>query len=953
MFRRCLTITSTLAVSLLTLSATPVVAQTTDRSGIEGRVTDETQGVLPGVTVTLASPAIQGGEFVASTHDDGRYRFTALPLGVYELTFELAGFQTVRRTDLRLNAGFVATIDIRMTVGGVAETLTVRGESPVVDVRTTAVSTNFTQEALETLPTSRTMWQLLAMSPGIRVTGQPDVGGNQTGNQSGWVNYGSVGGGNRPTLDGVDTREVNSGAGFYYDYGTFEEVQVKGMGNDAEMALSGTNFVGIIKSGGNDFHGGGLFQWETPALQSSNVDDALRAKGVRDGNPLKQYYDFNIDLGGRVIRDKVWFYGAAHRQKIATGVIGYSRTAGPDGVFGTLDDEPGEYVNTLTNYTGKATAQLTNRHKLQSFYQWNRKLFPERGGTANPLPDAFTPAESTIRNQLTPYAGKIEWSWTASDRSLVNFLVGRHFFRAQWDPAYPGSGPAKFDAVTLRNSGTSIVNNNSTSDRGRWQYTGSFSHHNPDLWRGAHDFKIGFELTQEEYLRSVKSRATDGDYQLIYQRGIPFQIVTRNSPVAGVAREAMQSAYVKDSWRVAERLTVNAGVRWDRYSSYLPAQSKAVGQFSVAADFPAKDILSWSNVVPRLGMSWALTADNRKVVKVTWGRFLFPLLPDYSSAFNGNGEILTTYLWSDLDADLLFDDGEIGRFISSTGSSNRFLNEDLGQPKTDEFTASYEQEVANQFSGRVSYVYKRNFNQYQSVNTARPFGAYNIAITTTDPGPDGVRGTGDDGGAVTYHDYGQAFRGPTFERFTDLNTEGNTSTYQSIELVANRRLADRWQMLVAYLATKRDEWRSGVGVPQDPNAAAFFPKDETWEWNLRAVGSYQMPFDVQVAGVFTHQSGMPYAREVRFTEGLQQLTQLIVLAEPLGARRYPHQNLLNIRIEKQQKLWVGQASFQFDLFNTLNTNVATTLSARSGPSFERITAIVPPRIARLGVTYKF
>ncbi len=320
---------------IMALGVPTASAQTTAQSGIEGRITDETGAVLPGVTITISSPALQTPQVASTTDRDGRYRFTALPAGVYRVVYKIPGFKTVNREEVRLAVGFVATLDVKMSIGTVEETINVIAASPVVDVRTTTVSTNFSQEALERVPTTRTMWNILNLSPGIRMTSAtPDVGGSQTGTQAGYSNYGSGRGGNRPTLDGVETREVSESAGFYYDFGAFEEVQVKAMSNDAEMPLSGTNFVGIIKSGGNDFHGGTVFYWETPKIQSDNVDDDLRARGVGTGNPLKQYLDLNADLGGRIIRDRLWFYGGARKTRIRTGLVGYSRTAGPDGVYG-------------------------------------------------------------------------------------------------------------------------------------------------------------------------------------------------------------------------------------------------------------------------------------------------------------------------------------------------------------------------------------------------------------------------------------------------------------------------------------------------------------------------------------------------------------------------------------------------------------------------------------------
>ncbi|MDO8836852.1 MAG: carboxypeptidase-like regulatory domain-containing protein, partial [Vicinamibacterales bacterium] len=413
--RTCIVWTALLAAVLATPWA--VQAQTTDRAGIEGKVADQGGGVLPGVTVGIASTALQGGTRATVTDTEGQYRFAALPAGTYQVTFELAGFATLKR-DVRLDTGFVATLNETMGVGGVEESVTVTAVSTVVDIRTTSVSTNLGKEALESLPTSRSMWQVMNLAPGLRVSGA-DVGGTAVGTQQNYSNYGTSTGGNKPMIDGVDTREDAGGAGFYYDYGAFQEVQIKAMGNDAEMATPGTQFLGILKSGGDQFHGAGMFSWETPSLQADNITDELRARGVKDGNPLKSYHDGNVDLGGPIFKRRLWFYGSYRHQEIRTGVLGYVASPGSDNIVGTADDEPGEYHVTLTNFTTKLTGQVNPQHRFTGFVQAQTKDYPERNA------DAFRFRESTWHQIFKPLAGKGEWSWMVNDRTFLNAFVGR------------------------------------------------------------------------------------------------------------------------------------------------------------------------------------------------------------------------------------------------------------------------------------------------------------------------------------------------------------------------------------------------------------------------------------------------------------------------------------------------------------------------------------------------
>jgi hypothetical protein len=923
---------------LSTLLAGSPHAQTTDRSGIEGKVVDQSGGVLPGVTVTLSSPVLPGGRTTV-TDDNGHYRFAALPAGTYEVAFELAGFAPVKRT-VRLDTGFVATVNETLGVGALEEAVTVTAASAVVDIRTTAVSTNLSKEALENLPTSRSMWQVMNLAPGLRVSGTPDIGGSAVGTQQNYSNYGTSTGGNKPSIDGVDTREDAGGAGFYYDYGAFQEVQIKAMGNDAEMSVPGTQFMAILKSGTDQFHGSGFFGWETPDLQADNVTDDLRARGASEGNPLKSYHDGNVDLGGPVFRRRAWFYGSYRHQEIRTGVVGYESSPGV----------PGDYHVTLTNITGKVTAQASPRHRFASFVQAQTKDYPERNA------DRFRYKESTWHQIFKPRAGKVEWSWLTSDRTFVNAFVGRWNYRTTaetWTDA-----PAAYDTVTLRFSGR-FLTAPYVAGRGRWQYNATVSHYVPGGWGGSHDLKAGVEVTDEDRFYDAEGRVNGTDYQLRFQNGNPFQIVVDNYPIHSLGKMVTQSAFVRDAWRFGDRVTLNAGVRYEGYHVYLPAQSKPAGRFYPAGDFPEIDVLTWRNWAPRVGVSWPLDGGNRTVLKATYGWYNFATQTIYADTFNRNARATTTYRWNDLNGNRDYDDGELGAFVSATGSSASVINPDLEQPKTHEVTASLERQIATDFSARASYVYRREVDLYQNVNVLRPYEAYSVPIAGVDPGPDGVVGTPDDGRPVTYYDYSAAYAGSAFVRLMDVNTDGYENSFHSIEVAAQKRLSNRWQLVSSFLATHVDQWQieletsTVTGVPQDPNAESFLPKAKYWEWGFKLSGSYQLPYDIQAAAVFTSQSGPVWAREARFTAGLARLTEVVLLMEDPAARRLPTQNILNLRFEKRQKIGFGRAAFQVDIFNVTNTNVELGVTKRSGPSFGKITSIVAPAIARLGVTYSF
>jgi hypothetical protein len=929
----------------------------TNTSGLEGRVTDQSGAVLPGVTVTISSPALQSPQLDTVTDENGHYRFLALPRGVYKVTFELSGFQRVTREDLNIDAGFTATLDPKLAVGAIEETVTVVGDSPVIDVRTTTVVSSIKKDVLETLPTSRSYEDMGKLAPGIRVSGVPDVGGNHTGGGRGsLVNYGSSNGGSTLMLDGINT----DGTAGYYDMGAVDEMIVQAAGNDPEIATPGMAFQVIIKSGGNQFHGDGLYAFQSRSLQSNNIDDDLRRQNIT-GNPMDRYYDLNGSLGGRIIRDRLWFFGSGRRKEYRQEVIGFAGGPGADNQYFTPDDDQGLTTDRESNVVGKLQARLSTKQTLSYMRHYNYKKQDNRAA------NAFIPHESAGDYELPNTVHVLEYTTSLTDRSLVRLAAGQSYWNSRADPYV--DGPPTYDNVTLRYGGPYVnsVGSDSTpagSFSSRWQYDGSYTYFHPSFLGMGHEVKVGAEFTREWYnkfqeARGVGTGGTGNDYQLIFSNGTPFQVRLYNSPFESNNNVNYQSGYVRDTLRIGERLSVNLGVRFERYHAFLPSQDKPAGLFSEATSFPETELYDWRGVAPRFGLAYPLTADKKTVLKATYGQFNFALRASDSRTirnFNKNDYSAQLYRWNDLNNDRDLDyPGELGTFVSSEGASSTFFNGEIQQPKAHEFTLHVERELLPGFGSRFGYVYKREAGQFQLVNTSRPYSVYDVPLSVTDPGPDLVLGTADDAGPLTIYDYDPAYRGAAFEHSTYVNVPGYTDRYHNIEVGLDKRMSDRWQAQVSYLATHKNTFSlvsSTVnGVPQQPNEE-FFPKNQTWETTFRASGSYRAPWGILASSVFEYQSGAPLARTVLF-RGLPSLSTATIRVEPIGSIRLPGVKLLNLRASKQLNIGTQRLSIDADVYNVLNNNDATSMTVASGPSFGRITAIVPPRVARIGFSYHF
>ena len=386
-----------LAVAVCTTAS---LAWAQSEARIIGQVSDGSGAVLPGVTVTASSPALQVGELTSVTDGAGEYRLTPLPIGTYEVTFTLPGFQAVKRDGIRLTAGFAARIDVTMSLGSVTETITVSGAAPVVDVTSTATSTQLTREALELTPTSRNgITSLLAQAPGMR--SNFDVGGTSANSPPVAITFGQPG---EPwaSIEGIPTTSLQlgqgGGNGNYWDYLTIEEARVGTVGNGAEMPARGAQLTAIVKSGGNQFHGGASFGLMNHHLQSNNISDELRAFGITSGNRIETRSDASADIGGRIIRDRLWFYGAVRQRHEVQSILGAVK---PDG-------SPAEDDRKARFYTGKLSYQLNRQNSIVGFMQYNAKK--DITGVTQ-----FVPWESRSDLQTSPRVYKIEWrTWRAT-----------------------------------------------------------------------------------------------------------------------------------------------------------------------------------------------------------------------------------------------------------------------------------------------------------------------------------------------------------------------------------------------------------------------------------------------------------------------------------------------------------------------------------------------------------
>jgi hypothetical protein len=967
--RRRRRLSALMLIATVLWSAGPAAAQFVSTASIEGAVADESGGALPGVVVTLTGPALQVPQLTQTTAADGRYQFAQLRAGVYQLRYELSGFQPVAREDLQVGVGFAAKVNVVLKIGSINETVSVTGASPIVDVTTITSSKTLSASMVnDLLPTSRMVGDMSRLIPGMTTTSAPNIGQLGLGTTGGYSAYGDTG--QNVMIDGLEIRSNT-----YPDFSTAEEVDVKLFANSADVSTPGAVWNIVTKSGGNDAHGRLAEQYINSSLQGNNLDSTLIAQGLSYPDRLEYFHDFGADLGGRVVRDKLWFYGNFRNRQNKRTIPGLAASPGNDGVYGTVDDVPQLPVVSTRNYTGKLSYQPSPKYQLVAFFAEDYSVNDGAGVSSKGAPQ-FIPYESATYQTFNPTNWRGEFRAILRDNLIFNAQSGRVSYIVNYadTPACDPTQPATFDRNTQRFTGCSVdtvAGNFAEAIRPRynWVNQGNLTFvPRGGVFGGSHEFKAGYRSWIQQGGTNIPNHAA-GNYQLTFDvvGGVPHQpveMVTFNAPVTQANREHSFAVYLNDKWEVGGRLTLNLGIRYDYDHSFLPPQTKEQGQFGAGGSFPQFEGNTWKDVSPRVAFAFDLTGNARSVIKATYGVYNDEMADSFASPFNQNGEVATTYRWHDLNRNGNYNPGEVdldvnhADFISISGAANNIFNDGLARPHQQEITASFDREVMANTSARVAYVYKRMLGAISTVNVLRPVSAFGLALNRRDPGPDGIVGTADDGPFVTVYDYPRAFAGSAFVGNEMLNRDDNRADhYGTVEFTLNRRLGKRWGGLASFSATKNHRWL--VGNVQSPNDD-YYPIDETWNWVFKVNGTMRLPYDIVASGLFDLQPGVRGQRTYVFRAAdpnggpaLQGQTTVTLRLDPFGTEVGPIRPSLNVRLGKTFTLPKGRLQASIDGLNMLNTNTFWAMTFASGPTYGYGTTFTSPRAFQLGLSYQF
>jgi hypothetical protein len=954
-----------LLIGLVALAAVQVQAQEL-RGRITGVVHDNSGSVVPGVTVTATGPALIQPQ-TTTTGADGSYRFPALPSGVYTLSYELNGFRTVKREGIRVSLNTTLSVDQTLEVASLQEALTITGESPTVDVKTTSIGTAFTKELLTDIPNARDVWAAMAQAPGFQMQAY-DVGGSHTGTQTGYMTYG-LGDQNKTLVEGINvTESTNANAG-YFDFGSFEEFQLGGAGNMGEQSGPGALLNLTVKSGGDKFGGEVYFDFENDKTIGDNVPSGFKAPGGRvgqfaaptivvpgsgarvgllTGNPITKQYDLNIGVGGPIIKKKLWFF-ASYRD---------------NNQYKTILGLPGESAQSkLENWTGKLTYQVNPRHKFVGFFNQRTKLQPLRDlSLVRPVESAHWQASKN-----RPY--KFEWEGVLSDRLYANLQVsnwGNYF------PLYPtqtasqdttGVPIGRVDLATGQQSGAHSYYHNRITEKP--QLSGNLSYFK-DNWAGSHSFKFGFEAYRE---RRTFERFQPGNVWYRDRNGIPEDVLIYNTPNAAIDDSKALSLFLQDGWSLNRRLTLNLGVRYDRYELGWPEQNLTPAQaaFFPPVSTPSTTVAKLGSASPRVGFAWDITGRGRTVAKAFFGRYYYNTSTDIGTLQNPISAGGRRYQFTDRNGNKVLDGAdELGRQLATFGGGGAVtIDPNLKHAYGQEISTHIEHEIARNISARGSYVYKGTRNGWAQVDVER-VNAYTIPFTFLDVGPDNAPNTADDrtlqlldrpasaGTRILFTNPGNIAGVPAFE-----------GDYHTVEFALNRRMKNKWMLLTSFEHTWSNDFRTNssstsalsavrTGGPTylwRPNQRRFGKEKSTF-WNYKLLGRYELPWQLAVAASFKYQSGFNYARTIAVP--LPGAGNETINADPVFDQRAPNVPILDVRAEKAFSLGGSRKiALMVDVFNALNADTIANFRVTSGARYNELIALLDPRAVRFGARLSF
>ena len=868
------------ACVLAGLLALPTSARA--QSAFAGIVKDATGAVLPGVTVEASSPALIEQVRSASTDANGAYKIENLRPGVYVLTFSLPGFSTVKREGVELSSNFTASINAELKVGAVEETVTVTGESPVVDVQSNSKAQVLPREVLDAVPTAHTIQGVGQLVVGVTLTA-PDVGGSQAMQQTYFTVHGLGAAQTSLMMDGMIINGLQGDGAiqtYTNDAGNQEMVYQTG-GGTVDSPTGGVKINMIPKEGGNRFSGS-LFQgYETSNLQSNNLTDRLAALNVKTVDKIGTYNDTNFTLGGPIKKDALWFFGSGRffivNKPIANTYVSDGTKAGIIACANALAGRGGtlcpQGVDPQHQYSGLArlTWQISPRNKLSGYYDRIHKV---RGAAMSPGDDQTT---SSVRWNSPLYTtNMIKYTSTVSSKLLIEGGFSSNIER--YNNLYPEGVEKEYgSAAWLANARHNVDSGASTNTAPTAQY-GSY----PDRYNmqasasyvtGSHAFKVGFQDSWGPYNNSLSANADLYQNYVTGANGIPAPATVQllATPVRWQDRLNANLGIYGQDVMTFKRATITLGGRWEYINEQVTGQPAQSGRFANIPAFGDIKMPTWKNFSPRTSIVYDLMGNGKTAVRFGYNRFGVAATTTLASLYDpAAGTIITTTApWTDKNGDDIAQGSFKCNFADPTCEIN-FANvpanfgvislsspdPKLTRPYVDQFNVGATRELMRGVSVTAEWFHNNAKNPFERNNVLRP-GTYSNGTVTNNAFRPVTVFSPLDGKPITVYDVLAPFAATV--QNVDTNDPNVTQKYDAFEFNFNARLPGGARIFGGS-ATDRTVANTCSGAATNPNflvtigGVNYCDQNNSgmpWRTQFKLAGTYPLPWGgLQLAGAF-------------------------------------------------------------------------------------------------------
>jgi Carboxypeptidase regulatory-like domain len=946
----------------LVLTCRPVAAQ----SVITGAVKDATGAVLPGVTVEATSPALIEKSRTAVTDGAGLYRIIDLRPGIYTLTFTLTGFGSVRREEISLPANFTATIDAELRVGTLDETVTVSGESPVVDVQSPIQQQVLTRELLESVPTGRNIWGVGGTMLGVQLSA-PDVGGTAGMQQTYMAVHGSDRRDNAIQVDGMSVNGIEGDGAIqnYFNQDMFAEMSYQTSALGAEVQSSGVRLNMIPKDGSNTFHGSVFISHTPGSWQSNNFTPELAAGGLRAPNRVERIFDQNLGLGGPILLNRLWFYGTFRRwgvdQTITDSFYNLDssfRTYAPDLSRPTVDD------NVIKSGALRLTYQMSNKHKVSGYLD---RIVKFRGHECPPL---SSEEACGIRSPKRYFTAQMKYTGTLTDRLLVEAGWSENDETYSTNEAQPSFRPehvGRLDRTTTERWGAPIGPYYfRVPDRHTITATMSYV-------TGSHVVKGGMQLGKGG---NTHDRQINGGMDLYQEyrtvNGVrqAASVMVYNTPQK--AKENIKydlGLFAQDVWTY-KRLSLSPGVRIEFFNTEVLAQESPAGRFVPARRFDKiENLPNWRDVAPRFGAVYDLFDDGRTALKIHVGKYMRAFSTvGFAAIYNPMVIQSDRRNWSDPNGDDIAQDNEIGPVntpFNISGVSNRVPDPDIERPYQWEYSAGVQRELRPGVSVSAGWV-RRQFH--------RLFWTDNILVSHEDYTVVEIPNPLDASELIPIYNLNRAKQGQVQQ--IDRNSTENRRWYNGFDFGFTARVKGANM----YGGTSIGRQITVNCQVDDPNSLRFCDQrqlDIPYLTQFKLAGTVPLWYGIQVSGSWQGYPGVAtgtarqdaeydpalnripdpslnanYVVDRLIIPALTQSSVTVPLIVP-GTKYLERWNQIDLRLAKKFIIGRYRVHGQFDIFNLLNSSSVLSVVETYGGSLDRPSSILQGRLFAVGAQLHF